>query len=315
MADAESILSSARRPLVIGIGGGGDVVGALATAELCRVYGDADPVVGGVTWERRVIDPEPGPRAMEEIQDADLVGESVALAGPDTRAGGVVFAEAHMARFLGQPTVLVDPNPGPYQMAEDLLTAAGELDCDAFVFVDVGGDALAEGHEPGLSSPLCDSLLLAAAARLQRTDIPVLGAVFGVGCDGELTAPEVMDRIAALGRARAFAGVRGLTAAVTYRLEHAVSVVPTEASALAARAFHGETGTVEIRNGRSSVELSPLCALTFYFDVLRALRPVTPLAFAVADSKGLEDANEILGGMGIETELDLERRFAAEAAG
>ena len=60
MSDADALLSAARRPLVLGIGGGGDVVGALATAEACRAHG-ARPVVGGVTWERRPIDPRPGP--------------------------------------------------------------------------------------------------------------------------------------------------------------------------------------------------------------------------------------------------------------
>jgi hypothetical protein len=60
--DADDLLTRSRRPLVLGIGGGGDVVGALATAEVCRVHG-AESVVGGVTWERRPIDPRPGPRA------------------------------------------------------------------------------------------------------------------------------------------------------------------------------------------------------------------------------------------------------------
>ncbi|MFL5828254.1 MAG: DUF1152 domain-containing protein [Thermoleophilaceae bacterium] len=311
MHDAESALSEARRPLVIGIGGGGDVVGALATAELCRIYNGADPVVGGVTWERRVIDPEPGPRRLTEVEGAELIGETVALAGPDTRAGDVVFAEAHMARFLGKPTVLVDPNDGAAAIAEDLMAAANQLGCDLLVFVDVGGDVLAAGGEPGLSSPLCDAVLLAAAARIQRTGAKVIGGVFGIGCDGELTFDEVMARLAELGTARALGGVRGLTAAVAYRLEQAVREVPTEASALAIRAFHGETGNAEIRGGRRTVALSPACTLTFYFDPTRAIRSAAPLALAVADAKSLEEANGILNELGVTTELDLEREFAA----
>ena len=62
MRDAELLLRGSRRPLVIGMGGGGDIVGALATAEAARLYDRADPVLGGLTWERRPIDPVPGPR-------------------------------------------------------------------------------------------------------------------------------------------------------------------------------------------------------------------------------------------------------------
>jgi len=73
VADAEAILRAARRPLVIGMGGGGDVVGALASAEFARLYDGAEPLVGGLSWERRPIDPVPGPRRVDEIEGADLL--------------------------------------------------------------------------------------------------------------------------------------------------------------------------------------------------------------------------------------------------
>ena len=51
--------------MCVGIGGGGDVVGALATADLAERLGTPF-VVGGMTWERRPIDPIPGPRTLDE---------------------------------------------------------------------------------------------------------------------------------------------------------------------------------------------------------------------------------------------------------
>src|SRR5207237_7734094 len=74
---AEALMSAGRRPLGVGMGGGGDVVGALATAEACRIYHGAAPVLGGVTWERRVIDPQPGPRAMDEIEGGERLSDCV----------------------------------------------------------------------------------------------------------------------------------------------------------------------------------------------------------------------------------------------
>lgn len=304
-------MSAARRPLVIGMGGGGDVVGALATAEACRLYHDADPVVGGVTWERRVIDPSPGPRRVDEIDGGEQLADCVLAASPDTRAGDVVFAEAHMARFLGQPVVLVDPHPGPATIADGIALAADSLEADLIVLLDVGGDALAHGDEPGLASPLCDSLMLAAAVRLQDAGRDVLAGVFGVGCDGELTVDEVMERVSEVSAAGGLGGVRGLTEPVAERLEQAVKVVPTEASAMAIRCFRGDTGTAEIRRGLRTVPLTPLGALTIYLDPRATVHSAARLARAVMDSASLEDANEVLNGVGVRTELDGERESAA----
>jgi hypothetical protein len=313
--DAERLLSGARRPLVLGIGGGGDVVGALATAEACRLYAGARPVLGGVSWERRPIDPAPGPRAEAEIEGARPLGPGVMTAGPDTRARdrGVRFAEARMAAFLGERTLLVDPTPGPRAVADGLRRAIAELGTDLVVLIDVGGDALAHGHEPGLGSPLCDAVLLAAGSLLEEAGVPVLGGVFGIGCDGELTPDEVLERIAEVASAGGLSGVRGLTPDVAARLEAAVEQVPTEASAQALRCFRGERGTAAIRRGLRTVTLTPLGALTVYFEVAAAIGSAARLARAVRDAESLEAANELLHELGVRTELDLERDAAAAA--
>ena len=94
------------------------------------------------------------------------------------------------------------------------------------------------------------------------------------------------------------------------RLEAAVEVVPTEASAQALRCFHGERGETTIRRGRRTVRLSPMGALTVYFDVAVALRSAARCAAAVRDARDLEHANELLHAAGVGTELDLERRAA-----
>ena len=68
-----------------------------------------------------------------------------------------------------------------------------------------------------------------------------------------------------------------------------------------------ETGQSTIRQGRRTVELSPVGALTFYFDVAKAIWSAARLAATVVDAESLDHANELLHELGVRTELDYER--------
>jgi hypothetical protein len=317
VVDAEVMLREARRPLVLGMGGGGDVVGALATAEFGRLYDGWDPMLGGLSWERRPIDPVPGPRSAAEIAEVEELAPGVMLAGATTRlrARQVFFAESRMAQVLGERTLLIDVSGGPAAIASGLGVAIDRLGRDLVVFVDVGGDVLARGDEPGLRSPLCDALMLAAAVRLARTGAAVLAGVFGIGCDGELTADEVLARLAQLASAGGLCGARGLTAPVAERLEEAIRLVPTEASAQAVRAFRGAHGSAQIRGGTRTLMLTPIATLTLFLDVEAMIEATGRLARAVYGATSLDQANDALHALGVRTELDLERDAAAAAVG
>jgi hypothetical protein len=285
------------------------VVGALATARLFEEF-DIEVVMGGVAWERLPIDPHPGPRPAGEIVGGRLLTRGIVLAGPDTRtAEGTAFAESHMARFLGRDTLLIDIWDGPTSVAASLSEAANLLEAELIAAVDVGGDVLANGSEPGLASPLCDAVMLAAAARVDGQGRETLGGLFGPCCDGELTIDEILSRLAEVAAAGGLFGAQGLTEPLTDELERVSGMIPTEASAQAIRCARGEIGVTTIRRGRRTVTLSPLGAMTFYFDPPTAVRTVSRLASAVIDAKSLEEANDILNDHGIRTELDFERDF------
>jgi hypothetical protein len=304
------------------MGGGGDVVGALAVSSLLDELG-TEWTLGGVAWERSPIDPRPGPRSLEEIRGGRPCGSAAVLTeGGTTSLDGVEFSESRMATHIGRPVLLLDITHGPAALATGLAEAAEELGCDAIVLLDVGGDVLAHGDEPGLASPLCDAIVLSAGFFLARGAArtaaapdgwsgDVLGAVYGPGCDGELTPDEVLARITELQSADALLGAWGLTNEACDQVEAAAAAVPTEASLMAVRCARGERGSVAIRGGRRTVQLTPLGALTFFFDPEAAASSAVPLATAVSPAASLEEAHEALMGMGVRTELDLERARAA----
>ena len=80
----ESLLKKSKYAMVIGIGGGGDVVGTIPTSRYLR-WLEIPTIIGGLTWERYVNDPEPGPRKMEEIVDIERLSPTVGLASGKTR--------------------------------------------------------------------------------------------------------------------------------------------------------------------------------------------------------------------------------------
>lgn len=282
------------------------MVGALAVARVCESLGTPF-VLGGVAWERLPIDPHPGPRPLAQIRGGRPLGEAAVLAGPETATPeGVAFSEARMAVHLGAETVLIDVAGGTAGAAAGIAGAVTELGCDLLVCVDVGGDVLAHGDEPGLASPLCDAVMVAAALNVAGRVKPLL-AVIGPGCDGELTAGEVLARVAELARGGAWLGTWGLAPETAAELDAAAGLVPTEASLQVVRCARGEVGHALIRGGRRSVELGPVGALTFVFDPLAAPPEALPLARAVAKAGSIEQGRAALAARGVKTELDYER--------
>jgi len=303
--------AGSRRALVLGIGGGGDVVGALAIARAIEA-GGAEAELGGAAWERFSMDPDhPGPRPLESLLGIERIGgTAAALCGAEGRTPeGARLAEAGVAAHLGRPTVLIDVNGGPRSAAEGIAAAASRLDCDLVVLLDVGGDVLAEGGEPGLASPLCDAVMLAAAEFIP-TRLNVLGCAFGSGCDGELTPSEVLGRVAVLARDGAWLGTLSPSPEAAREIVDVASTVPTEASLMAARSALGDLGPAPIRGGRREVELGPVGALAFVFDPKVAIGGAAPLAALVAGASSIEEARLALEAEGIATELDYERRRA-----
>ena len=293
------------------MGGGGDVVGALAVARFCESLG-TEARLGGVAWERLPIDPHPGPRGLADIRGGRHLDHAVIADAGTTTPEGVPFAEARMAAHLGEPTALIDVSAGAPGAAAGLASAAGELGCDLVLCVDVGGDVLAHGDEPELASPLCDAVMLAALGHLGDSR-PLFGVV-GPGCDGELSAAEVVERVGELARAGAWLGTFSVSPDVAAELEAAAAEVPTEASLQIARCARGAVGRFEIRGGRRHVELSPIGALAFLLDPAVALAAAVPLASAVAGAESIDAGRDALAALGIRTELDYEREHAPTGA-
>jgi hypothetical protein len=308
----EDLIRSSSRALVIGVGGGGDVVGALATARFLEFCG-LKFHLGGLSWERSVYDPIPGPRSLDEVEQVRALHRYAWLANAESKTNtGVYFAESRMAAFLGQEILLIDINGGVKGVVDGLQAALKEFKADLLVGVDVGGDSLAQGGEPGLRSPLADSIMLAAYAELERRGQPTLWSMFGYGSDGELTVEEIEAALSRMAKAGGLLGAWALTQQAVAELEQVIKTVPTEASAIPVECARGAWGERGIRQDQRRVKLTPLTTLTFFLSPTILFETLSRPAQAVKESSSLEEANNALHAIGIKTELDLEReRFKA----
>jgi len=305
----EDLIGASSRGLVIGIGGGGDVAGALATARFLEFCG-LEFILGGLSWERRVFDPLPGPRILSEVENVRVLHQYAWMANRETRSrASVYFAESRMAAFLSKEVLLVDISGGVQGAVAALEHAIEELQTDLLVGLDVGGDSLAKGTEAGLRSPLADSVMLAAFVELEKRGYRVLWGVFGYGSDGELTVGEIEAALTALAGAGGLLGAWSLTPKTAAELEAAIKTVPTEASAIPVQGFRGASGEREIRDGARQVKLTPLTALTFFMSATKVFETLSRPAQAVYDSSSLDQANDALHAIGIKTELDSEREY------
>ncbi|MXZ13120.1 MAG: DUF1152 domain-containing protein [Candidatus Dadabacteria bacterium] len=301
----EDILKNSRKAIVLGIGGGGDIVGTLPTVNLLETNG-TQCILGGLSWERFTIDPDPGPRKLEEARNVSEINDVVWRCNKDslTRAGAR-FAEAGMAEVLGEETLLVDISYGPAKVFEGITDAAQKLGADLVVGIDVGGDVLGFGDEKGLMSPLADAIMTAALYR-QSFRMPTIMGVFGFGSDGELSKGELERSFGAIARNNGMLGSWGISTKTLKLMEKAIGVIPTEASRGPVEYAKGTFRTTSIRDGRRKVELDISSTVTFYVDPRVVYEKISKPAQAVYECKTIGEANTKLNEAGIRTELDIE---------
>ena len=296
------------RALVFGVGGCGDIVSTIPTARFLEAHG-VDVILGGVAWERVVVDPQPGPRHFNEIDNIERLNETVALATDETGThDGIEFAETNVARHYDEEVVLIDIGGGARGVATGLNDACDQLDIDLVVGTDAGGDVLAAGDEPGIKSPLTDAVMLST---LTHVEVDACLGMYGYGSDGELTLDEVTDGIARAAQRDGLLGAWGLTPRIVEELEELLDVVTTEASRLPVDVARGKLGEAVIRDGARSVELTPASTVTFYLDP-EAIAATSDLDEYVSDTESFEAAQEALSAAGYDTELDLERSLVAD---
>lgn len=272
------------RTLIVAAGGGGDAITGAAIGG--RQATSGPPIVMTYSWDRLMVDPLPGPRSAADFtglrQLAPHVLEVVAMTTP---IGGAGSSLPRLAAELPARLLLLDPSGGAVGMARQIAATVEFFQLDDIDLIDVGGDALTNGDDPGLRSPLADQLAIAACV---RTGIPTRLLIAGAGLDGELPAAVVGERLAQLdAHSRP-----NLDEQVIAPVRHVFGWHPSEASGLLAAAAAGRRGRVEVRDAGDHVEMTDATTAISAVDAGRAAH-VTPAAH-LTETASLEEAEQIV---------------------
>jgi len=292
------------RVLFVGIGGGGDVITAAVLAESYERCGGRAGI-GSIIWERFVVDLEPGPILVEQLENAELIHRCAALIHGNSfarrRWGAVVPQAARVAKALGRSVFAFDVGKGHACLAEAFDVVMSLFGFDAVIGIDVGGDVLAKGYEENLWSPLADSVSLAA---LSMTNGRTFLGVVGAGVDGEFEPEYVIERILEFAKVGALEGGYILGEAEAQIFSELLKDAVTESGKNLLLALMGHLGEVKMRSGSRSAKLTPWARILFL------LKPhivaENTVARLVKSAKDLQDARRILNSYCIFTELDLE---------
>jgi hypothetical protein len=305
-------LSLHAKILLIGCGGGGDIAGCLPL--YYRLLNKSfDVILGSIVWERTDDYREIGPIRFDNISDLvsipDVNPDVVVFCTPESKriSDGLVFQAAKVSKALNTKIMIININYGPKQIAESLDAFCKHESMDLIICLDVGGDVIARGDEPGLESPLADAISLASC---YCTRTRSLLAIYGPNADGEISLPilsnyysEFLKNGILMGRV---SHSKSELASVKRIIES--NNIITEASMQPILVSEGRFGINLIRNGSRKVLLHLAMCATYIFK-LDYVFPHCPIANVILDSVSIEDANNrILKKMNIITEYEFEKR-------
>jgi hypothetical protein len=291
--------------LVIGIGGGGDVVSASIIAYMLEKEG-CEAHIGSIVWERFVYDPIPGPIRFSELRNHELLNDYVAIVNEETYAirGGrrIVFQAVNVAKVLKRNIYIFDLWRGVNGYVYGVKSLVKELGLTHVIGVDVGGDVLANGYELNLWSPLADSMGLAMLNHFENSYL----IVHSPGSDGELGQDEVLNRISIIAANNGYIGAHSLGLDEIMLLRKILNYARSEAGMIALYAFRGFNGELPIRNNTRRIRVNIINTLFFILDPHIAYKLSIP-AKIVDNTTSFEEANNKLNKAGIYTEYNLEK--------
>ena len=301
-----SLVSNAKRVLIFGIGGGGDVIQAIPVANHLRRLGVETFYIGGVScswWtplgEAVSADPSSsvlGPTIyeVEKLAPAEHLAAGVVGVSTASEIAGRQPAEAILADLLPGRPFVASVRGGAVGLRDGLRETIEKNGIDLVIGVDIGSDAFHDGHEVSKAhTSLVDFISLAALIQL---DVPVLYGMAGYGCDGEMQLEELDARVSRVMAAGGYIDAIGLTRRDVREMLHASELYPDPVEPMAPLAARGEFGLRCVNTHGpwgTVIRVTPVAAVILFFDPHVMVEEACTGVKALVGTTSLEEAETI----------------------
>lgn len=297
------LAAGAKSAMVMGVGGGGDVILGIPIANYLKLLGVETIYLGGVSsqwWN-----PEGGSHRsnfvlapvvydVSKLSNAELWQPMLAHVDASSTFDGHRPAEAAISECVDWEMFVGGLSSGVVGLRDSMNAFIKEQGIDLFVGADIGAHSFHDGNE---TSPPFTTLvsLMSLGAMIQLT-CPTVYGFAGYAVDAEMEIEELDERLSRVMKQGGYLGAHGLTQQDVRDYLEASDAFPDPIEPFVAKAAQGDLGLKQIPVispwGRRA-HVTPLSSIYLFLDPLTLVEAVSTGVKDLASTQSIEEAERV----------------------
>ncbi len=293
----------AKKSMIMGVGGGGDVILGVPLANYLSLLGSEKIYMGGVSsqwWnpaggshlENFVL--APLVYDVAQMENAELWQPMLSHVNPATTFEGNRPAEAAVSEVVPWDVFIGGLSKGVVGLRDSLTEFIADQGIDLFVGADIGAHSFHDGKET--SPPFTSLVSLMSLSAMIQLDCPTVYGFAGYTVDAEMEIEELDERVGRIMQAGGFLGAYGLTPKDVHDYLKACEAFPDPIEPMVARAAQGDLGLTQVPVispwGRRAY-ITPLAAIYLFLDPKIMVEAVSTCVKELMDTTSIEEAESI----------------------
>ncbi len=315
----------AKKALVLGVGGGGDVILTFPLANYLEQLGVEHIIIGGVasqwwnpsggsTKENFIL--APLVYDVTKLTDTEYLAPLLVKVSPSSAYEGYKPAEAAVSTVSRWPVVVGGLTAGVVGLRDSLNQFIKSQQIDLFIGADIGAHSFHDGNE--VTPPFTTLISFMTLSAMLQLSCPSIYAFVGYTCDAEMEIEELDNRIGRIMKAGGFLGAYGITPQDIKEYLAACEAFKDPIEPIVAHAAMGDLGWKKIPVmspwGRRAY-LTPLAAIYLFLDPQTMVSEVSHGVELLKETQSLAEAEVIYQeklGLIPETKLKRSINFMGE---